>query len=239
MPQGKRGISGAVMARREKVAEATIRGYGEAEIAKSLSVTKATISMDLIWLRQQWLEAALDKAPEWKALLIQGQVKIIKECWAAWERSKKNRQTRRTKRPGPDGVMEEVTETEEGQVGDPKYFDQIHKAQSELAKLTGAYEPFQTRIVDEQGKDILSRLVDTLSVDELRTYDATLKKLEALEQQRRLAKVIDVESKPVSANGNGHSGNGSGKANGKTNGKSHNIDSDSNHNQNGNGKPVP
>lgn len=179
MPQGKRGISGAVMARREKVAEATVRGYGEAEIAKSLSVTKATISMDLIWLRQQWLESAIDKAPEWKAFLIQGQLKIIKECWAAWERSKKR-------------VEDD---------GNTKFLDQIHKAQAELAKLTGAYEPFQTRIVDEQGKDIISRLIDTLSVDELRTYDETLKKLEAIEHERRQAKAIDVESKPVKASG--------------------------------------
>jgi len=186
------------MARREKVAEASIRGYGEAEIARSLSVTKSCVSLDLIWLRQKWLEKAIDKAPEWKAFLIQGQLKVIRDCWAAWERSKKREDD-----------------------GNTKYLDSIHKAQAELAKLTGAYEPFQTRIVDEQGKDILSRLVDSLSVEELRTYDATFKKLEAIEVENRQAKVIDVVStpavddtdKPKSKPGsNGHaSGNGDGK----------------------------
>jgi DNA-binding CsgD family transcriptional regulator len=233
-------ISATVLARREKVAQAVLRGYTQAEIAKSLSFKQATINIDILWLRQQWLDKAIDKAPEWKAFLIQSQLAIIKECWSAWERSKKNKQIRRIKRPGPDGILEEVTSIEEGQVGDTRYLDQIHKAQVELAKLTGAYEPFQTRLVDEQGKDILSRLVDTLSVDELRTYNATFRKLEDIEAQQKQARIADasVVVPPQAPNETSSPIEPKAKSNGKPSSNGNGKSGSNGHNGSGNGKPT-
>lgn len=182
-----------ILARREKVAQAVLRGYTQQEIAKSLGTTQQQISRDVEWLEARALERTDRGADKWKAMLNERVAEIFFRAIRAWDKSAQRH----------DGE------------GDPRYLAQARAACEEHAKLNGAYEPFQTRLIDEDGKDILSRLIPSLSIDELDMLDRVFTRMEALEQERREVKAIDVESRSVteppasgngkpSANGNGH-----------------------------------
>lgn len=88
----------------------------QADIAAALGCTKMTVSNDMRWLERQWMKQHPEYVHKQKVRILQEIDEIIRESWAAWEKSKENAHKVVVKN-GKDG--EETTTSVEARYGDP------------------------------------------------------------------------------------------------------------------------
>jgi hypothetical protein len=155
--------------RRKQVARLYLRGSSQTEIAHQLGCSQPTVSNDLAAIRRDWLASATRDVEEATAQKLAEYAEAKKEAWRAWDKSKEDFQRRgeeieqehdcpvcegsgtnmrggRCKSCDGTGAKSEVgkvTQTTEGQCGNPSYLRVVLEcleAERELLGLDPAKE---------------------------------------------------------------------------------------------------
>lgn len=161
----------AQIVRLDIISELYKRGYSYRDIRDEVmarldlpSYSLRTVSKDVNKLLQEWRETRIDNTDLALQLELERLDAIIKEAWAAWEKSKEDHTVRNNKQKGLPGdlIKRKDDDEEDGErpksdeiitvqmeqsskevvcYGDPRYLDIIHKALIERRKLLGLYAP--------------------------------------------------------------------------------------------------
>lgn len=136
------------------------KGYNYREMREEVmarlnlrSYSLSTVKHDVEALLKEWRETRIENVDLNMQLELQRIDDIVKEAWAAWEKSKEDYQKQRARQeavPVPDesgqGAEPMVTRMSQERedvraCGDPRYLDIINKALAERRKLLGIYAP--------------------------------------------------------------------------------------------------
>lgn len=147
----------AQIVRLDIISELYKRGYSYRDIRDEVmarldlpSYSLRTVSKDVNKLLEEWRETRIDNTDLALQLELERLDAIVKEAWAAWEKSKTDYERKKAKQQGVPGDKESdevITlklEQQKEEVicyGDPRYLDIIHKALIERRKLLGLYAP--------------------------------------------------------------------------------------------------
>ena len=180
----------AQIVRLDIISELYKRGYSYREIRDEVmarldlsSYSLRTVSKDVNRLLQEWRETRIENTDLALQLELERLDAIVKEAWAAWEKSKEDYTTRNSKQKcvpgdllkksddeGSDTKTEEIITVQMEQsskevvcTGDPRYLDIIHKALIERRKLLGLYAPEKKDI--SGGMSFEALLMETGIVD--------------------------------------------------------------------------
>ena len=180
----------AQIVRLDIISELYKRGYSYREIRDEVmarldlsSYSLRTVSKDVNRLLQEWRETRIENTDLALQLELERLDAIVKEAWAAWEKSKEDYTTRNSKQKGVPGDLvkkrdyegsdtksEEIITVQMEQsskevvcTGDPRYLDIIHKALIERRKLLGLYAPEKKDI--SGGMSFEALLMETGIVD--------------------------------------------------------------------------
>lgn len=163
------------------------RGYSYREIRNEVmarldlkSYSLETVHKDIGRLLKEWRDTRIENFDHTVQLELERIDEIIKEAWAAWDKSKTDYERKKAKQQGIPGGGENGENGENGDVvtvkmeqqreevicyGDPRYLEVVHKNLIERRKLLGLYSPekreisgdlsfanllMQTGIVDEE-----------------------------------------------------------------------------------------
>lgn len=128
------------LARLPEVSERYLRGEKQNEIAAALGVTQSTISRDLKYLYDVWLENSSKLVGEAMALELARIDNLERVAWREYERSKEPAARRksgfRDKSDGREVVAETVT-TE--RLGNPRYLATVQWCIEQRCKILGVY----------------------------------------------------------------------------------------------------
>ena len=131
----------AQLERRRQIAELALQGLSQTAIAGQLGVTQGTVSRDLAIIREEWRNSTLRDFDEARGVELQRLDLIIREAWAAWQRSQKPQQSASFTgdTPGPQSQKKVAN-----RVGDPRFLEQINKCIAQRRALLGldVVEPF-------------------------------------------------------------------------------------------------
>lgn len=180
----------AQIVRLDIISELYKRGYSYREIRDEVmarldlsSYSLRTVSKDVNRLLQEWRETRIENTDLALQLELERLDAIVKEAWAAWEKSKEDYTTRNSKQKGVPGDLvkkndDEGSDTKSEEIitvqmeqsskevvctGDPRYLDIIHKALIERRKLLGLYAPEKKDI--SGGMSFEALLMETGIVD--------------------------------------------------------------------------
>jgi hypothetical protein len=132
----------AMLERRHKVADLYIQGWTQMRIAAEFGCSQATVSQDLIFIRQDWRASAIRNFDEARDLELQKIDRIEREAWAAWERSQKPSQSATTSdEPNDRRTRRHV----KNQYGDPRFLEIVNRCIAARCALLGlAKSPVET-----------------------------------------------------------------------------------------------
>lgn len=147
----------AQIVRLDIISELYKRGYSYREIREEVmarldlpSYSLRTVSKDVNKLLEEWRETRIDNTDLALQLELERLDAIVKEAWAAWEKSKTDYERKKAKQQGipgseeDNGIITVKLELQKEEIicyGDPRYLDIIHKALIERRKLLGLYAP--------------------------------------------------------------------------------------------------
>jgi len=149
--------------RRTEIAALYVKGYFQFEIAEALGITAAQVNRDLKSIQAEWAETRVEDLQLAKQKELAKLEQVEREAWQAWDRSQKDAVTEKrtageieatTSKDGKPGESIElpVTKTETtraGQVGDPRYLDQVQKVVERRCKLLGLDAPAKIQTTGE------------------------------------------------------------------------------------------
>lgn len=180
MAQSKNRLSTAkrnATLRQNIVAELYRHGYTyremQEEVKNRLDLPKYSLSLvhrDVQAILAEWRQMRNLNIEELQQLELNRIDEMIKEAWAAWEKSKTDYDKKRSKqygRPieegnGGEGGIEttgvEQSKEEMVMCGDVRYLELIHKLTMERRKILGLYAPEKRALVDTEGKDVLPQI---------------------------------------------------------------------------------
>lgn len=147
--------------RMDIVAQLYKRGYTYREIREEVktrlnlkSYSLRTVHQDIYRLLEEWRETRIEDFDLAVQLELSRIDELIKEAWAAWDKSKEDYTQRHSKQKGVPDIDEDGKQTEGvvtlqmeqsqreiNQNGDPRYLDIIHKLLIERRKILGLYSP--------------------------------------------------------------------------------------------------
>lgn len=144
------------------------RGYSYREIREEVmarldlqTYSLQTVHKDVNRLLSEWRETRIENIDHAVQLELERIDELVKEAWAAWDKSKQEYEKRRAKQigvPNPDddkgggGVVTlkmEQTAENVSPCGDPRYLELIHKLLIERRKLLGLYSPDKKEITGD------------------------------------------------------------------------------------------
>lgn len=182
-------LTAEVLERRSRVAAMLARGMRLGAIKAAIpEVARKTLEGDVQAAERLWLACIQQDVGKYKAEAVAHMIAVREEAWKEWERSRRDKERRSLRKKtgrADGGPSEESTATIEGQCGDPRYLAQVVDASREIMKIVGGYAPQESRLVDEDGADVLGSLIDRLEMDELRTLDGMFRKHEAIRAERK------------------------------------------------------
>lgn len=134
--------------RRLKVAELYLSGVTTlTDLARQAGCSYPTIFSDMKAIREQWRQERIDAFDYFKDCALKEYDHIKKAAWLEWERSKLPAEKKVTSTTENDaGGSSSVTETEEGQCGNPQYLMVILRAGERRDKLLGLEDPIQVNV---------------------------------------------------------------------------------------------
>lgn len=126
----------------------------------------ASVKSDIKQMLAEWREARINRLDDAVELELARIDEVINEAWGAWERSKENsKRTTQRQRAAPVGegvesadgvavVSMEQEQSEETQVGDPRFLEIVNKMGAERRKLLGLYKPERVELTGAEGEPI-------------------------------------------------------------------------------------
>jgi DNA-binding MarR family transcriptional regulator len=122
--------------RQKQVAELTLKGHTQSEIAERLGVTQPTVSNDLKAIRAAWRQATSRDFDATFSEQVEMLSLIQREAWEAWERSKGPGHTAVIQGAG-EGEPSKTRQTIKRQTGDPRFLEQLQKCLAASRALLG------------------------------------------------------------------------------------------------------
>lgn len=123
--------------RRAHASKLRLQGKSLAEIARELKISVSQASKDLKACRTLWR----DETTQATAELIQDQYAqnslVMREAWAAWERSKEEKITKAVESSGTDGNKQKTQLRTETRNGNPAYLVIVERALERQNKILG------------------------------------------------------------------------------------------------------
>lgn len=172
----------AQIVRLDIIAQLYKRGYSYREIREEVmarldlqAYSLQTVHKDVNRLLAEWRETRIDNTDLAVQLELERIDEVIKEAWAAWEKSKTDYERKKAKQqgiPGGDaesgegGVVTVKMEQQKEEVicyGDPRYLEVIHKNLVERRKLLGLYSPEKKEITGDLS--FASLLMETSAIN--------------------------------------------------------------------------
>lgn len=153
---GRRRSNGQLARDRRRTADLYLQGWLQADIAKELGNSPATVSRDIKFLQSEWQQSALVDIDAAKAKELAKVDRLEREYWEAWERSCQDAETVTQKTKGvvqrkqdEDGkfVAErpaEATKTSKGQAGDPRFLQGVQWCIDKRCKILGIDAPMKS-----------------------------------------------------------------------------------------------
>lgn len=156
-----REIKQMQIVRMDIIAQLYKRGYSYREIRAEVmarldlkTYSLRTVHKDVNKLLEEWRKTRIENFDLTVQLELQRIDELIKEAWAAWDKSKEDYTQRSAKQKGVPTADEETGEAggistvqmeqttrEISQCGDPRYLDLIHRLLIERRKILGLYSP--------------------------------------------------------------------------------------------------
>lgn len=158
-------------ARRERVAQAYLRGSTQSQIAVDESVDQATISRDLKALQKAWQQSALVDIDEAKSRELARIDELERTYWTEWEASKEERETTTTKAVqgavGGDKLpkRQEATIRKEKRLGDPAYLKGVQWCIEKRSAIMGFDAPTKLGGLGKDGAIKQEMTIDFSSLD--------------------------------------------------------------------------
>lgn len=144
------------------------RGYTYREIREEVmtrldlpTYSLRTVHCDVQRLLAEWRATRVKNTDLNVQLELQRIDELIKEAWAAWDKSKQDYERKRARQIGvplseEDGGINTLRVEQSAEnvnsCGDPRYLDIIHKLLIERRKLLGLYSPERKEITGADGK---------------------------------------------------------------------------------------
>ena len=141
------------------------------------SYSLQTVHKDVNRLLAEWRETRIENFDHAVQLELERIDELIKEAWAAWDKSKTDYERKKAKQqgiPGGEGengeggsvvnVKMEQSKEEVICYGDPRYLEVVHKNLIERRKLLGLYSPEKKEITGDLS--FASLLMETSTVNE-------------------------------------------------------------------------
>ncbi|HEV7223298.1 MAG TPA: hypothetical protein VGN42_11395 [Pirellulales bacterium] len=122
--------------RQRQVAELTLMGRTQSEIAERLGVTQPTVSNDLAAVRAAWRQATSRDFDATFSEQLETLTLIQREAWEAWERSKEPGHTAVIQGAG-EGEPSNTRQTIKRQTGDWRFLEQVQKCLATSRALLG------------------------------------------------------------------------------------------------------
>lgn len=150
--------------RRKQVSELYLKERTQADIARELGVSQATISSDIKALRKEWEKSRIRNTDELIAEQFKKHQLLSREAWDGWERSKEPVET--TRAIQSHGQMR-VEKTVRQQAGDPRFLRIVANSMDSIDKffdLKGAASAAKEQLNEEENrKRAVSMLLDMMS----------------------------------------------------------------------------
>jgi hypothetical protein len=153
MGTGKRRSNGQLARDRRRIADLYLQGWIQADIAKEIDISPATVSRDIKFLQKEWQESTLVDIDAAKSQELAKIDRLEREYWTAWERSCEDAETITQKTKGvvkrrqeEDGTFvaerpAEATKTSKGQAGDPRFLAGVQWCIERRCKILGIDAP--------------------------------------------------------------------------------------------------
>ncbi len=128
----------------ERITSLYLRGWRQVDIAAELGIVQSQVSYDLRVIQDRWKKNSIIDMDEAKQRELSRIDELERECWQAWEDSKKERTKTRQESTGKkknDGKMEVVRATMERETGagNPAFLSGVMSCIAERNKLLGLY----------------------------------------------------------------------------------------------------
>lgn len=183
--------------RRQQVAEKYLQGRTQAEIARQLSVSQATVSSDLKAIRRVWRDSQIRDFDEAVELELQKLQLLEREAWEGWQRSQQPLELTRVVQ-GEGGKKAE--KTVRGQHGDPRFLELVHRASVGRRALLGLDAPTRIAPTSPSGDQSYHAyaMQELLKLAEQCQGGPTIIDAEFIERQLRAATDSSAPLKPIS-----------------------------------------
>lgn len=174
----------AQIVRLDIIAQLYKRGYSYREIREEVmarldlqAYSLQTVHKDVNRLLSEWRETRIENIDHAVQLELERIDELIKEAWAAWDKSKTDYERKKAKQQGvpnggngendESGVVTVKMEQQREEVicyGDPRYLEVIHKNLTERRKLLGLYSPEKKEITGDLS--FANLLMETSAINE-------------------------------------------------------------------------
>lgn len=164
---GRRRSSGELARDRRRISDLYLRGWLQADIAKEIDRSDATVSRDIKVLQRDWLKSALIDFDQAKARELAKIDDLERTYHEAWERSCEDAETTTQKMIGDSKTgRKEMSKTAKGQAGDPRFLQGILQCIDRRCKLLGVDAPQRKEITGKDGGPIETKNVDGVTDEE-------------------------------------------------------------------------
>ena len=168
--------------RRKRAAELYLQGWSQAEIARELRVSQATVSEDMRVIKTMWQKSAVRDFDELRTIELQRVDRLHREAWAAWIRSQEPAsQTVVSTAEGKNRASKSV----KNQYGDPRLLELVQKCIVHRRALLGLDPQPAVNLIPEQ-------LDGTATLEVRRERILTI--LHAIGQRERIAGIGEESS---------------------------------------------
>ena len=151
--------------RRYLIAQRYLKGEMQSQIARTLGVTQQQISLDLKVIHRWWRESAIRDFDAAQAQELAKIDLLEQTAWEAWQRSIQPREITLTEQteggetydaqgnPRPKPPTRKASMRKEGQVGDPRFLEQVYKCIERRCALLGLNAPQKVAPTSPDGKE--------------------------------------------------------------------------------------
>jgi hypothetical protein len=141
-----------ILADRAKIAGMYLRGTSQYRIAEEMRCTREMVTYDLRAIREEWRKSAIFDINTARSQELARLDEIERECWAAWEESKRPKEATSTRQrrktgDGDEGgtTTQEAGRRVENREGNSIFMDKILECVDKRCKLLGLYAPTEMR----------------------------------------------------------------------------------------------
>jgi hypothetical protein len=140
-----------------EIAKLYCEGKTQAEIGHRLNLSQQQVSHDLKAIRAEWLESSIRDFDTAKAQELAKIDHVEAEAWKGWEKSRLDKEITISGTEEADGTVKNKAQVrKEGQAGDPRFLETVHRCIERRCKLLGLDPPERRELTGANGQPLFS-----------------------------------------------------------------------------------